>query len=530
MKNKFLLQEYLIQAKDRYPNNVAVEYGSEKVTYSELFARSMKIAAALKKMGIEKNMPVLLYCRKSDLAVEAIYGILLNHNAYVPVDKTSTPAYRCMVIIRESQTKYFIAEGEDLDRLVKDTAFDSTVFKEMHVLVLDDKYKGDKGLFAEYQEMGWDADIEMVPDLAQEEDSTAYILYTSGSTGIPKGAELSHKNARYFVDWCIDYFEPEQGERFLGITPFHFDLSIFDLYVSVASGGCLVLLSEQLEQNILKKIDFILTERINYIYSVPSLWLMILRYGKWKKDSFPALKKVLYAGEVFQPNDLAHVMDLIPNVKFYNLYGLIETNVITCYEVKREELQKQNSVPIGFACSDANLLVVQNGKVESGTGITGELYVSGPTVMKSYYQREDLTDKVMTTLEGKRYFKTGDIVRREKNGELVFLCRKDFMVKRNGFRIELPEIETVLCQMEEVQEAAVVAVEKNEKLFICAAVLVKESGMIKVLSIKQYLKNILPSYMMPDYFALMDSFKRSSSGKVDRSYLKQYFTTAVDLE
>ena len=144
MKNKFLLQEYLIQAKDRCPNNVAVEYGSEKVTYTELFAGSMKIAAALKKMGIEKDMPVLLYCRKSALAVEAIYGILLNQNAYVPVDKTSTPAYRCMVITRESKAKYFVAEGEDLDRLVKDAAFDATVFKDMHVLVLDDRYTGNK--------------------------------------------------------------------------------------------------------------------------------------------------------------------------------------------------------------------------------------------------------------------------------------------------------------------------------------------------------------------------------------------------
>ena len=153
---------------------------------------------------------------------------------------------------------------------------------------------------------------------------------------------------------------------------------------------------EQLEQNILKKIDFILTEKINYIYSVPSLWLMILRYGQWNNDSFSSLKKVLYAGEVFQPKDLMQVMDRIPNVKFYNLYGLIETNVITYYEVKREELQKQNSVPIGFAASDAQLLVVQNGKAVADTGITGELYVSGPTVMKSYYQRKDL--KVRSSL------------------------------------------------------------------------------------------------------------------------------------
>lgn len=528
--NDFLLQDYLFSTARKYPYRYAVQYDDKKVTYTELLQKSCVVADYLVKAGVKKDVPVILYLDKSDKAVEAVFGILISGGVYVPVDTITSPVYRCAAIIEQSMSNFLITSGANLEKIVSDSSFKQESLKKLNIIVLDHQYSLEKNLFLSYVEVDWTLQIEKESFSRGSKEDSAYILYTSGSTGKPKGVVLSHLNGSAFVDWCLDYFKPCKEDRFLSVTPFHFDLSVFDLYVSIACGGCLVMTPFIKERNIHNLILYLKQEQITYIYSVPSLWIAFLKYGKLQKGDFSCLKKILFAGEVFPPKYLKEAASYVPSADFYNLYGLIETNVFTYYKVNTKNIQGVKNIPIGYPCCSSETVIMKDGKIVTQAGVEGELCVQGPTVMKEYYKEKELTDKAFVTVKGKdgksiRFFRTGDIVKKDEDGAFIYISRNDFMVKRNGYRVELPEIEAVLFELDFVREAAVVAVrDKENNIFICAALQTEGEQKLGTLSLKQAVGEKLPTYMIPDFYLVVPEFVRSTSGKVDRQWLRNYFS------
>jgi amino acid adenylation domain-containing protein len=358
-------------------------------------------------------------------------------------------------------------------------------------------------------------------------DDLAYMLYTSGSTGQPKGVMLSHKAALAFVDWSYRTFSVKPHDVISSHAPLHFDLSVFDIFVSIKAGAKICLVPQGLSSFPKSVVEFINNNKISIWYSVPSILTQLILYGNLEEQKFSSLKQILFAGEVFPSKYLRSIMELIPHAKYYNLYGPTETNVITYYQVT-EPPETDKAIPIGKLCDGVASFIVN----ESGTlvreGEQGELYVTCPTLMEGYWNDAQKTESVLSKnihdpSSDKTLYKTGDLVSWNSNGYLNYHGRCDAMIKSRGYRIELGEVETALLSHTGIKEAAVTAV-PDDKIgnIIKAVVVAKNKDEITENEVKRFCSKKIPHYMIPEIITIVDSLPRTSTGKIDRKKLVEY--------
>jgi len=345
----------------------------------------------------------------------------------------------------------------------------------------------------------------------------AYILYTSGSTGLPKGVMLTQENGTSYVDWCTEVFSPTEADRFTSHAPFHFDLSILDIYVPLKHGAALCIISEELGKNAAALGAFIADNRITCWYSVPSILSLMTQFGKLEQHDASSLRIVNFAGEVFPVKYLRRLRELWPHPAFYNLYGPTETNVCTFFKVPDTvPPEREEPYPIGKVCSHCKDLVIGDDGKPVVCGQEGLLYIAGKPVLQGYWADPERTAKAFITHDGERYYNTGDVVRPDDNGDFVFLGRKDRMIKRHGYRIELGEIEAALYKHAGVAEAAAIGLALAGDTIVIQAVLsAKPGAKLGVIAMKQHCAAHLPAYMIPDTFVFMDRLPATSTGKVD---------------
>jgi amino acid adenylation domain-containing protein len=365
------------------------------------------------------------------------------------------------------------------------------------------------------------------PSLARSpdpEEALAYILYTSGSTGTPKGVMHSHASALSFIDWCSRALEPTFEDRFSSHAPFHFDLSILDIYVPIKHGGAVVLIGEKLGRQPPHLARTISERRISVWYSTPSILRLLVEYGKLSQYDCSSLRTVLFAGEVFPVKNLRSLKAIWPKPRYFNLFGPTETNVCTYHEVPAEiPTARTAPFPIGKACSGDETMVVDELSRETTRGDEGELYVSGGSVMLGYWNRPEQNLKVFSVDgSGRRWYKTGDVVREEADGNYIFIGRRDRMVKRRGYRIELDEIESALSRHPSIREAAVIATPDEENGVLVRAFL-DWAGELRpsVVELKQFCAENLPAYMIPDRFSVLPALPKTSTDKTDYQRLKE---------
>jgi amino acid adenylation domain-containing protein len=351
----------------------------------------------------------------------------------------------------------------------------------------------------------------------------AYILYTSGSTGKPKGVMLSHANGESYVDWCSEVFAPTRDDRFSSHAPFHFDLSILDLFVPMKHGATLVLIGEEVGKQPVRLAPLIAERRLTIWYSAPSILSVLAQYGNLEQHDFSALRYVLFAGEVFPVKHLRRLKSLLPSPRYFNLYGPTETNVCTFYEIPdRIPEERSEPYPIGRACSHCRTRVVDERGQDVAPGTEGELVVSGPPVMRGYWNLPESTRRAFLEQDADgRWYKTGDIVIEAGDGNYTYVCRRDRMVKRRGYRVELGEIEAGLYKHPAVREAAVVALPDEEagiriRAFLSCAGEKRPS----LIELKRFCAENLPIYMVPDAFTFLETLPKTSTDKVDYQGLK----------
>lgn len=511
------LAELLERSAGRFAERPAVSVAEQGgLSYAQFDALANRVRDRLVRLGVRRGDRVGLRLHKSVDGVAAIFGILKAGAAYVPVDADS-PAARGAYIHNDCQVR----------ALFTSTALAAPFSAELarlgaapRMLVLDERAGG---LAALLDSLDAEDPAPPVSTVATGLEDVAYILYTSGSTGNPKGVVLTHGNALSFIDWCSGVFEPTEHDRFSSHAPFHFDLSILDLYVSIRHGAALVLFGEALGKEPVSLAAAIASERISMWYSTPSILNLLANFGKLERHDFSSLRVVNFAGEVFPLTQYRAVKALWPKPRYFNLYGPTETNVCTWYEVPADDaaIEGMSTFPIGALCVPNLGRVVGPEDAPVARGEPGELLISGPNVMRGYWNLPEQNERAFfVDAQGAKWYRTGDIVTESDEG-YRYVSRRDRMVKRRGYRVELGEIETVLSRHPDIREAAVVALADAESgVRVCAFVAPHEGRNLTRIALKTLSSKGLPPYMIPDQFFLVDRLARTSTDKIDYQSLK----------
>jgi acyl-coenzyme A synthetase/AMP-(fatty) acid ligase len=319
-------------------------------------------------------------------------------------------------------------------------------------------------------------------------------------------------------------FRPTPEDRFSSHAPFHFDLSIFDLYVSLKHGATLVLIGEALGKDPTRLAAAIAAERISIWYSTPSILSLLANYGKLSRYDYSALRTILFAGEVFPIPQYQALHALWNQPRYFNLYGPTETNVCTWYEVPKDDaaVARLSSFPIGAICPPNEGMVVDEQDRRVPPGSEGELLVWGPNVMRGYWNLpQENARAFFADGDGRRWYRTGDIVVEERGVGFTYRSRRDRMVKRRGYRVELGEIEVALARHPDILETAVVALPDAESgVKVRAFVAAREGAKLGVIALKAHAGKNLPPYMIPDVFSVLERLPRTSTDKIDYQTLK----------
>ena len=519
MDNSHALHELFTRAALLYPDRSAVEEpGRGGVTYGELAALSDRVRDRLVSLGVKPGDRVGLYMRKSIDAVASIFGILKTGAAYTPVDP-GAPAARNAYILNNCAVKVVIVEERFATKLSGELSGFGTL---PEFLVLSGTGGGESLSEALDRETGRGS--TPTTSFVSAAADLAYILYTSGSTGKPKGVMLSHENAISFVDWCSEVFHPRTGDRFSSHAPFHFDLSILDIYVPLKHGATLVLIPEDIGKDPPRLAQLIAEQQISVWYSAPSILSLLAQFGNLRSHDYSALRLVLFAGEVFPVKHLRALKALWSRPGYYNLYGPTETNVCTFYEIP-VSIPEDRTVPfpIGKTCAHLRSKVVDDSGHEVAAGAEGELCISGRGVMQGYWSLSQQNASVfLVDGAGVRWYRTGDLVVEANDGNYTYLGRRDRMVKRRGYRVELGEIEAALYRHSSVKEAAVVAVpDSDSDTKIKAFLSCRDAKHPSLIEIKRFCAEHLPLYMIPDIFDWHETLPKTSTDKIDYQRLKE---------
>ena len=493
----------LAASAERTPDAPALRAAGREVTYRQLDELANQAAAALAELGVQRGDRVGIWLDKSAASVAAMQGALRLGAAYVPVDPVS-PAVRAAAILSDCAVAAVVTSAE------RAASLSGTEAAEARCLLVDDGEGGQRFRGAPAQ----------APRRASagSEEELAYILYTSGSTGRPKGVCISHLNALAFIDWAVSLVDARPDDRFSNHAPFHFDLSVLDLYAAFSAGACLCVVPEASAFAPKLLVEFLQRERITVWYSVPSALVLMIEHGGLLEVEPLPLRHLCFAGEPFPIASVRQLRERWPDLPMHNLYGPTETNVCTAYTVGAIEPDRTNPVPIGKAtCGDRVWAQTEDGR-EAAVGEEGELWVSGPTVMLGYWGHPP---------QGDRPYPTGDLVRRIDPENFYYLGRRDHMLKVRGHRIEAGEVESCLLAHPRVGEAAVVVGGEGLTSRLVAFLVSKGDGEGKppsLITLKKHCAERLPRSMIIDAVRWVPEMPRTSNGKVDRLTLKGWAT------
>ncbi|MDZ4804960.1 MAG: amino acid adenylation domain-containing protein [Candidatus Eisenbacteria bacterium] len=501
------LHSLLEHVVSRDPDRIAAEEaGGASITYGELDRLAGRLAAHLVSLGVVRGDRVGLSLHKSIDSLATLLGIMKAGAAYVPVDP-SAPATRSAGIFRDAGARVVITEEAGAAAL--GAAMSADGFEP--VVIGLPGVGGGNGLSSVVGDV-----VAAGADVLA--DDLAYILFTSGSTGRPKGVMLTHGNAVSFVDWARRVVSPSADDRFSSHAPFHFDLSILDLYVPLSVGATVVIIDEETGKDPLKLSALLGSKKLTVWYSTPSILTLLLQYGRLEGVDVSTLHTVLFAGEVFPVRHLRALTERWPGRRYLNLYGPTETNVCTWHEIPLPvPLDRDRPYPIGLVCDHCEGRVIDADGGLVAVGSPGELVIRGAAVTGGYW---NLPERNASTYwiddAGVAWYRTGDVVIDPGDGVLEFVGRRDRMVKRRGYRVELGEIEAGLYKHPAVLEAAVVAREDAEAGVSVVAFLAFREGMkAGTIEMKRFCAENLLSYMIPDRFVVLPVLPKTSTDKMD---------------
>ena len=525
-----LLQQGVTAQAEARPEATALVFKGTRLTYGALEEASNRLARALKEAGCRRGDRVGLLMPKSLEAIVAMLGALKADAIYVPMDPAS-PAARQARVLEVSDCRCILAAGP-VGQNLRDTLVAATLTQRPMIGWLDEDPPPDVHPVFSLRDLS--ACPATPPAYANTDLDVAHILFTSGSTGIPKGVTITHASVAHLIRWARAYFGIVHTDRISQHPPLRFDVSTFDVFGTLWAGAELHLVPPELNLLPHKLAQLIRDARLTQWFSVPSVLNLMTNFDVVGQDDFPALRRVLFAGEPLPTPTLIHWMRRLPHARFTNLYGPTETTIVSSYyTLPRCPADEREPIPIGRACAGEELLVLDGQLKPVAEGDIGELYIRGVGLSPGYWRDPEKTRAAFLTHPRgtdpqDRIYKTGDLARRGADGLFYYVGRADTQIKSRGYRIELGEIEAALHSLGSLRESAVVAIQSEgfEGWLISCAYVPAPGTDVSTKSLRKDLAALVPSYMLPARWKRYEVLPKNENGKIDRPRLKNAFLGA----
>lgn len=524
-----LLQEWVTARAESRPETTALVWKGERISYGALEEASNRLARALREAGCGRGDRVGILMPKSPTAIVALLGVLKADAVYVPLDPAS-PAARLARMVESFDDRWILAAGP-VAAVLRELREDAGFAASHSIGWLEEK--APPALAVELTLRDLSVYSAEPPGYANGSEDAAHILFTSGSTGSPKGVVIPHRSVIRFVKWAVGYFGFHESDRLSGHPPLHFDLSTFDIFGAFAAGAELHLVPPELSLLPHKVASFIGDSELTQWFSVPSVVNFLAKYDALAGHDLPALRRVLWCGEILPTPALIYWMRHLPHASFTNLYGPTEATIASSYyTVPACPTDAREQIPIGTSCDGEELLVLGDDLRPKDTGEVGDLYIRGVGLSPGYWRDEEKTRAAFLRAPddpADRIYRTGDLARVGDDGLVYFLGRKDTQIKSRGYRIELGEIEAALSSVPTLRESAVVALDTGsfEGATICCAYVTRQDAEATPLALRRELLRLVPTYMIPVRWMALEGLPKNANGKVDRAALRERFEQSL---
>ena len=499
MKN---VLEFLEKAAESFPDKTGFTYADREATFMQVMENSKRIASSLK--GIPKNMPVAIMLDRNINCIEAMFAAVYAGCFYAVIDIHS-PSSRISHISEALEPKAVITDRRTLDMT-------QTLFEPADIIIYEEAVNNK-------------IDTEFITAVRASMIDTdpLYVLFTSGSSGVPKGAVLSHRSVISYTEWVCEEFGFDNSTSFGSQTPLYFSMSVTDLYSTLKCGATYNIIPKMLFSFPVKLVEYINKREVNTIYWVPSAMAIISNWNVFEYQIPTHLDTVLFAGELMPVKHLNYWRSFLPDCTYANLFGPTETTDICTFYIVNRDFRDEENLPIGKACNNCDVfLITEDGRKARG-GEEGELVVRGSFLACGYYNDPAKTAKAfpqnpLNSRYPERIYRTGDMARLNEKGEFIYINRKDFQIKRMGYRIEPGEIEAAASSLKNINTAAVIYDAHGDRLLLLYEGRTKDTAQVM-----KDVKTRLPAYMYPDEIIRVGNMPHNANGKIDRAKLKEQF-------
>ena len=516
----FCIHELFTQQVIKTPDAIAVKFGNQQLTYTQLNQKANQLANYLQNCGVTSEVLVGLYLERSLDILIAILAILKAGGAYLPLDP-KYPQTRLTDILNDSQVSIILTQEKLLTSLSSPLPRGETPLTPYQgkIILLDT----DLTIISQQN-------IE-TPISAIKPDNLAYVIYTSGSTGKPKGVMITHQNIVNHATSIIDKYQINSHDRILQFTTFIFDVAAEEIFPAWLSGATLIICPQEMVTNLIEFSQFLAQESLTVVNLPTPYWQEWVLEIDRKISQIPdSLRLVITGSDQVLPEKLALWQKLVTekrqNIQWINAYGLTETTITsTVYQLPvNYQLNTTHSVPIGRPIANTEIYILDQNLQPVPIGIPGELHIGGAGLARGYLNRKQLTNEKfisnpISSSKSSRLYKTGDLARYLPDGNIEFLGRIDYQVKIRGFRIELGEIEAVLAQHPLVKSSAVIVreIQPGNKQLVAYVVTEDHSNIQQ--DLRSFLKQNLPDYMLPAFFVRLAELPLTPTGKINRRAL-----------
>ncbi|MDD6763053.1 MAG: amino acid adenylation domain-containing protein [Clostridiales bacterium] len=498
--------ELVLRAAQLYGDDTAFKDKDGKISFIGLKESAYALASGLmKRAETGRTKPVMVYLPKSIKSIVSFMGSMLAGSPYVPMDY-NVPMARFEATSKNLCPCAVITDGAGKERL-------EAAGIEIKALVYDELLQAE----ADYKSIN--NVIKNSTDL-----DPAYIMYTSGSTGTPKGVTISHRAVLDYTKWLTDTFDTDK-ESIIGMqSAFHFDNSVFDMFLTLYLGCTTVIIPEVLFMYPEMLFDFMREEKISVIFWVPTVMISAANSGVLREKKVDTLKLILFAGEVMPIKQLNEWIGAYPECKFVNMYGPTESTDIVLYYVVDREYRAGETLPIGIPCANMKAIILNENNMLCRPGEQGELCIGGSGIAMGYWNSPEITEKafIQNPLNNKyhdRIYRTGDLVYEAEDGNIIFIGRADSQIKLRGNRIELGDIEAAAAAMNDIKSCCAMFNAEKEEIVL----FLETDAKIVQRKFSMELKKYIPAYMVPQKIISMSDFPHTPSGKIDRQTLKKEY-------
>lgn len=493
--------EYLESTVKRFPDKTAFANESMGMTFQEVHSAAKSIGTSLLKRGYKKE-PVVIYMKKHPHMITAFWGTVYGGCFYVPIDE-EMPRFRIELIFQSLKPRVVVCDETTAGTVKEFQGFEGETLLYSELIQTREEEK----LLEEVRRSTIDTD-------------PVYIVFTSGSTGIPKGVAACHRSVIDYVDNLTEVLQVDENSILANQTPLYFDACLKELFSSLKYGATTYLVPKALFMFPVKLVEFLNEYKINTVCWVVSALTMISSMKTFEKVKPKYLRTVAFGSEVFPMKQFRIWKETLPEARFINLYGPTEATGMSCYYEVDREFQEGEAIPIGRPFKNTEILLLDENNRLSAQGEPGEICIRGTALTLGYYNNFEKTDEVfvqnpLNHSYHELIYRTGDIGKLNERGELVFISRKDYQIKHMGHRIELGEIEVHVNMIEGIRGACCIYDKEKEKIVLFYV------GETEVKELVTELREKLPRYMIPNNVYALEEMPLTANGKIDRVKLKQ---------